>query len=216
MNSVNFDPDKGDIIVAAGDLIDRGEQNIQVLNLLNEYWFHSVKGNHEEMMVTGLESGKDSYEYHFWIEKGGAWYLSTTQEEQLMIESVFNQIKELPVLLEVEKNGKRIGVAHAQILGLSWQNTVNKINENRVRNRSLWNREQANSALALKRGDYLSVDNSLTGRVKDIDAVIFGHTPMNDGPLMIGNMLWLDTGVIYGNELGFIEFEDIIKYSLLS
>lgn len=43
----NFENDR---LFAVGDLIDRGENSVECLDLLNQSWFHSIMGNHEEML----------------------------------------------------------------------------------------------------------------------------------------------------------------------
>ena len=50
---VGFDTGR-DRLVALGDLIDRGPKSAEVLALLTEPWFTSIRGNHEELMIQAV------------------------------------------------------------------------------------------------------------------------------------------------------------------
>lgn len=212
MESVDFDEYNGDIIVAVGDLIDRGPDSAKCLNLIEKEWFHTVKGNHEDMMANAISEGVNSYLGDLWLSNGGKWYNELTDKEKNALgEFVENKVKTLPILIEATKGNKTIGVAHGGIYSLMWDEIVSNIDNISAEEYILWCRDQANSAQAFHRKSYDKVDSRLIGTVKGVDAVVFGHTPMKQGALKIGNMLWLDTGAVYGNDLGFIEFDDIIS-----
>lgn len=49
---LNFDFRK-DLLICTGDLIDRGTENLECISLLEQPWFVTVRGNHEEMCVRG-------------------------------------------------------------------------------------------------------------------------------------------------------------------
>ncbi len=51
--SVDFDESK-DLLISVGDLIDRGEQNVECLDLITYPWFRAVRGNHEQMAIDAL------------------------------------------------------------------------------------------------------------------------------------------------------------------
>lgn len=50
---VGFDTGR-DWLVALGDLVDRGPKSAEVLALLTEPWFTSIRGNHEELMIQAV------------------------------------------------------------------------------------------------------------------------------------------------------------------
>ena len=52
LNVIGFDF-KNDLLVAVGDLVDRGIQNQECIALLDQPWFASVKGNHEDLVIMG-------------------------------------------------------------------------------------------------------------------------------------------------------------------
>jgi serine/threonine protein phosphatase 1 len=49
LNSASFEPERGDRLFAVGDLVDRGPDSLGCLKLLQEPWFFSVLGNHDQM-----------------------------------------------------------------------------------------------------------------------------------------------------------------------
>ncbi|WP_187630978.1 metallophosphoesterase [Paraburkholderia sp. UCT31] len=51
--AVSFDT-RCDRLIATGDLIDRGPFPLECLRLLREPWFHSVRGNHDRMVLSFL------------------------------------------------------------------------------------------------------------------------------------------------------------------
>ncbi|MCO6561391.1 MAG: metallophosphoesterase, partial [Gilliamella sp.] len=51
---------KHDLLIAVGDLIDRGTQNLECLRLINENWFKTVRGNHEQMAINGINGDEQS------------------------------------------------------------------------------------------------------------------------------------------------------------
>ena len=46
LKKINFDF-HNDLLVCTGDLVDRGTENLECISLLEESWFHTVRGNHE-------------------------------------------------------------------------------------------------------------------------------------------------------------------------
>ena len=52
LGEIGFDFEN-DLLVAVGDLVDRGIQNEECVNLIDQPWFTSVKGNHEDLVILG-------------------------------------------------------------------------------------------------------------------------------------------------------------------
>ncbi|WP_201294289.1 metallophosphoesterase, partial [Escherichia coli] len=50
LHRVDFDPAQ-DLLISVGDLIDRGTENVESLELLQMPWFRAVMGNHERLMI---------------------------------------------------------------------------------------------------------------------------------------------------------------------
>lgn len=98
LDSVNFDYEK-DRLFSVGDLIDRGGQSYETLQLTYQKWFYAILGNHEVMLLTGhLSYARD-------------WFLKLTEVEQA---ECLNIIREMPLALEIETEHGNIGLIHAQ------------------------------------------------------------------------------------------------------
>lgn len=70
LNEIGFDFEN-DLLVAVGDLVDRGSQNHECVDLLQNDWFTSVRGNHEDLCIWGAENNA-AVKCH--IDNGGEWF----------------------------------------------------------------------------------------------------------------------------------------------
>ena len=181
LENVDFDLRK-DRLFACGDLIDRGPHSLKVLELLNESWFFSCLGNHEEMMIKYIEKMSRSA-YEPWIANGGDWAFDP-KTNPLMGEKFSNFVLDikknhLPLALEVStKNGKKVGIVHAQPpYSLVW----NEDNLISFKDECLWSRELIKQMLA---------EDEI---VEGIDFVYCGHTPIRK-PITKNNIRWIDLG----------------------
>ena len=66
----NFDFEN-DLLICTGDIIDRGTENLECISLLDQKWFLTVRGNHEEMCIRGQHDPKMK-DMH--ARNGGAWF----------------------------------------------------------------------------------------------------------------------------------------------
>lgn len=117
VNSENFDK-HNDRLFAVGDIVDRGENSEECLDLLYEPWFFSVMGNHEFMMLDYF--GRTGGYSDVWVPNGGAWgqkYLHDFSDKAFHIkDTVRNLVSQLPSLITVEMtNGKKFHVIHAEL-----------------------------------------------------------------------------------------------------
>lgn len=67
-----------DLLISVGDNIDRGPESLDVLRLLNQPWFISVKGNHEAMALDAFATGDGN----MWLASGGDWFFDLNDSEQ--------------------------------------------------------------------------------------------------------------------------------------
>lgn len=177
-----------DRLFSVGDLVDRGAESEQVTEWLEKPWFHAVRGNHEQMAI---ECGiGDWLNREVYLSNGGAWFLGLPKAEQQEIAHAMNA---LPLAIEV---GGEWGIVHAEPVGQSWQSLC----------------------MTLEHGDPLSVEllsNQIIWgrtRIKDgnptafpgIGKVYVGHTPVK-GPIMLGNVIYIDTGAVFGGALTIVE-----------
>ena len=181
---MGFDFEK-DLCVATGDLVDRGKQGYETACLLYEKWFKSVRGNHDHYCIQGHFDFR--YEQsHKQPNNGGAWFYDLDQEKKL---ELINLFMNLPYLIELEKDGKKYGVVHADLPYFDWDVVKkNLIAEKGIEGRNLkmwliWARE-----LVYKR-DY---------HIANIDHVFIGHTALNK-KLTVGNVSFIDSGSVYDN-----------------
>lgn len=112
LNHVNFDPIK-DRVISVGDLVDRGPQSLRCLDLMYEPWFHSVRGNHEDMMINSLTTPNRDILTN-WLYNGGQWF-QTEEPEELGI-MVADAKKYMPLVIVIGKDtDKRINICHAEL-----------------------------------------------------------------------------------------------------
>lgn len=180
-----------DRLFSVGDLVDRGPNSIGCLRLLREPWFHSVIGNHEQMMVDALHK-KDFHLLNHWIINGGAWHSQLEVEEQFEVHDLIAVVKKLPLVIVIGKDSdNRINIVHAEMnRDKSYDDATDEdiddwffddINENNM----VWGRQivQLKSLFANKPRAGLSL-------------TVVGHTPV-DFPVNILSHMYIDTAAVY-------------------
>lgn len=104
---VSFDYTK-DRMFCTGDLIDRGPKSEESINLLTKPWFHSVLGNHEDLVLNNIKAyelnkNQDLTLEELMIIKAGTTY----------IEKIFN----LPLIIEIDHQAHgKIYIVHGEVL----------------------------------------------------------------------------------------------------
>jgi len=194
LDTLDFDPEV-DRLFSVGDLIDRGPESHRVLEFLDKPWFHSIKGNHEMMLI---EARHRKTNYRSWIENnGGEWWQDINPTLQ---EEIRERLQKLSVAFEVSCDSGQIGIVHADVpASLSWQKLVHQIHfDEEVRDYLMWSRN---------RYKYIQSTGE-TEAVEGIDLVIFGHTPISK-PLHVANFYFIDTGAY------FVQEEDLGHLTIL-
>lgn len=194
LNEIGFDFDN-DLLVAVGDLVDRGLQNHECVDLLQEKWFTSVRGNHEDLCIGGLNN--ESYK-RCHLANGGEWFYQANKHRQLHI---VNQFLELPVALEIEHKGRKFGFVHGHIEQNDWSEFKESFKEKPTAFRdpselAMWGRERLDS------------DNKQYTHVTGVDAVIMGHT-VTQKPCKRDNCYYIDTGAVHWGTLTILNLENI-------
>ena len=108
---------ENDILYVLGDMIDRGEDSIEVfLYCMHRKNIKVLKGNHEFMMQEALKDGvhQRPYDVKLWYQNGG---LVTdngikTREDA---DRYCNYINSLPSYFDIEVAGKKYLLVHAAI-----------------------------------------------------------------------------------------------------
>lgn len=163
-------------LISVGDLIDRGDQNVECLDLINEKWFRAVRGNHEQMAIDALFNGAPS---HNWLYNGGDWFFMQDYDNEVLSRACLSKAEKLPLIIEVNTDGKKTVIAHADYPSDEYE-FGKPVDEQYV----IWSRERI--------GD----DN--VREIKGADLFLFGHTPMIKGIEKRANQEYIDTGAVFG------------------
>jgi len=192
LDMLNFDESK-DRLFCTGDLVDRGPESLDVLDIIDKSWFHSVLGNHDlfacEFYANKINQNiRLDYESTYKLN-GGDWFISLDTETQRIITNKFSK---LPIAIELESKGELIGIVHADCPFNDWNIFKFELQEP---NRALileciWNRNR------VKNKDQTYIDN--------IDRVYHGHTVLENVEVH-GNRHYIDTGAVFYNKLTIIE-----------
>ena len=193
LNEMGFDFEN-DLLVAVGDLVDRGEQNTQCVELTGKPWFTSVRGNHEDLCIGGLHN--ESYK-RCHISNGGDWFYRLDGQAMYNIAKTFAG---LPIVLEVNHNGKKFGFVHGHIEQNDWDEFKQSFSQTQEYRSpvelAMWGRER------------LDPDNQQYTHVAGVDAVIMGHT-VTTKPCKRDNCYWIDTGAVHWGTLTILDLDDI-------
>jgi hypothetical protein len=116
LTEVNFDVTV-DRLFSVGDLMDRGPENLEVSELVEQPWFHFTKANHDIMAVEALASPQDA---EYWFKSGGAWaidfvknYGIRSTDDDIRFANIIEKIKSAPDVISVKKpDGTYFHVCH--------------------------------------------------------------------------------------------------------
>lgn len=194
LNEIGFDFEN-DLLVAVGDLVDRGTQNIQCVELLSKPWFTSVRGNHEDLCIGGLHN--ESYK-RCHVANGGEWFYMLDGQAMYNIAKTF---AELPVVLEISHNGKKFGFVHGHIEQNNWDEFKETFTQEPTAFRdpselAMWGRER------------LDEEKKQYTHVTGVDAVIMGHT-VTQKPCKRDNCYWIDTGAVHWGTMTILDLSKI-------
>lgn len=180
LGKVDFDPAQ-DLLISVGDLIDRGAENVECLELIEMPWFRAVRGNHEQMMIDALAPG--GMPYH-WVSNGGAWFFNLDYDQERLVASLVRKAAELPLVIELVTGDKKFVICHAD-----YPHDAYEFGKLVDAHQVIWNRDR--------------IGNSQCGAVREIkgaDLFIFGHTPARM-PLRFANQYYIDTGAVFCGNL---------------
>lgn len=181
-----------DLLVAVGDLVDRGAENLECIELLSKSWFTSVRGNHEDLCIGGLydESYKRCH-----ISNGGEWFYKLDEQAMYNIAKTF---AELPVVLEVNHNGKKYGFVHGHIEQNDWGDFKNTFTSDQPGRNP--------SELAMWGRDRLNPDATQYTHVTGVDAVFMGHSVVNQ-VCKRDNCYYIDIGSCFYGRLAVLNID---------
>lgn len=218
LESRRYDPAR-DRLFAVGDLVDRGAESASVLDVVRRYDIQSVRGNHEDIIVRWhRHGGKDSVVR----SNGGEWALELADDEA-RLNDIVSYMAALPYAIEIETDDGLVGIVHANVPLPSWAETVQALEQEnrdgRIRRKVMWDRSRwktrrAANLFSIRRTAAHLLRRITSGwrepsrRVEGVAAVIVGHTP-TPRMLIRGNVINVDTGLVYGGNLTLLRLDEI-------
>ena len=200
LKEIDFDFEN-DLLVAVGDLVDRGTQNEECVSLIDEPWFTSVKGNHEDLVIMG-DINRSYFNCH--IQNGGEWFYDLDYQVQ---REIIKKLKTLPIALEVSHKGKKFGFVHGHIEQNDWDEFKDELN-NFDKAQHIIDHKRFPTELAMWGRERLNDDNPQYTYVSGVDAVIMGHT-VTQKPCKRDNCYWIDTGAVHWGTMTILNLEKI-------
>lgn len=195
LKNIHFDF-QNDVVICTGDLVDRGEENLACISLLDEPWFYTVRGNHEEMCIKSAHDPKIK-EIH--ARNGGEWFYQLSQIHRL---EIIERFKQLPLVIEVQLEHKKMGVVHADIDIHDWNSFKQDINQGDYKiagvssayANALWGRGRIRQSSA----HYDVVEN--------IDEIYLGHTIVKEHT-QIDNCHYIDVGSSFTQKICIVKIQ---------
>ncbi|MCU6666108.1 metallophosphoesterase [Silvania hatchlandensis] len=186
LGKVDFDPAQ-DLLISVGDLVDRGTENVECLDLISMPWFRAVRGNHEQMMIDALAPG--GMPYH-WVRNGGAWFFNLDYDQEKLAKSLVRKAAELPLIIELVTGARKVVICHAD-----YPHNEYAFDKPVPEEMVIWNRDRVSYGHRGKASD-------ITGA----DLFIFGHTPASE-PLKFANQMYIDTGAVFCGNLTMVQVQ---------
>jgi len=186
LSEIKFDQDI-DRLFSVGDLVDRGPESMKCLELVQEPWFHSVVGNHEDMMIRAILDNESS---DLWVSNGGGWHIDEVGfDDGVALRELCAHVRvNVPLAITVNTKHGAVGICHAQPPSDDWRDTFDP--DDRAINTMIWGRQW--------------IDRDYEFEVQNVFRTIHGHTPI-DKPRQLANVLFIDTGAYLGGELTLID-----------
>lgn len=186
LDELKFDPAQ-DLLISVGDLVDRGSESVECLELIMMPWFRAVRGNHEQMMLDGIASA--AHERH-WRANGGSWFFYLDYDKEVLAKSLAQKVAELPLIIELVTGDKKVVICHADYPHNEYE-YGKPVDAQQV----IWNRERISDA-----------QDGIISEITGADLFIFGHTPARR-PLSYANQMYIDTGAVFCGNLTLVQVQ---------
>ena len=182
-----------DVVVCAGDLIDRGPHNLKTaFRFISDKTgsYYSVRGNHDQFAI--------DQDWDNWILNGGKWIIDEgfTHDEMAEFGAALSR---LPYLITVNYQNRTFGVVHAAVPYdcESWQDLISAVEKGTksVLHSVLWDRDFV---------EYWDNKHYKDRIVYGVDFTVHGHTIIPRANFL-SNRLHLDTGLVRGKALSVAE-----------
>lgn len=186
LDRVGFNPEC-DLLISVGDLIDRGPENVECLELLQMPWFRAVMGNHEDLMLEGISPTGSVTN---WLINGGGWLYSLDTDKKALAMSLVERVRQLPYIIELKTTSETIVIAHADYPDGEYQ-----FGKQVPFFTVMWGRERISESI-----------DGIGGEIAGADRFIFGHSPVNM-PKTFWNQHYIDTGAVYCGKLTLMQVQ---------
>jgi serine/threonine protein phosphatase 1 len=174
LETTEFNAEK-DIVISVGDLIDRGEDSLSCLELIEKPWFHAVMGNHEQLAYGSIEGVQIFIDN--WVPNGGGWYYDLKECDRVRAEALIRKAYKLPRVIELQIAKKKIVIAHACYPNHNYEHGLDLMED-----LIIWHRAEAKSVC----------DGGEAKALVGVDLAIFGHNPMKEVTTS-ANKIFIDT-----------------------
>jgi serine/threonine protein phosphatase 1 len=175
-----------DRLISVGDLIDRGPDSSGCLDLLEEPWFWTVRGNHEQMLIETIREQSDSL-WSRWLMNGGSWVLD---ELDVSLNAWADTLKFLPITITLPCQDYTVGICHAEYNGEHWADRYEATDETIME--WLWGRTR------------IKAKNKRP--VQGVDWIFSGHTIVPE-TTTLGNSVFIECGAYLDNPLTIIDLQ---------
>jgi serine/threonine protein phosphatase 1 len=188
-----------DRLFSVGDLIDRGTQSFDCVDLIYEDWFKPVQGNHEQLMWNSIIH-KLSPHINCWMQNGGIWFRA---EDKQLLRDIAERLQQLPLVISVGEGDERFNVVHAEIVKLSGELVTNDDIDNWTFTPDeeeilTWGRRIIDSRTDPLSGKQQHNKKELQFQSKQLSKTYVGHTPVYQYPVRVQRQIYLDTGCVKG------------------
>lgn len=141
---------KTDLLIATGDLVDRGKTSIEAIDYLQKEWFMSVFGNHDYKFMNLPNKGySDLFPPEEYFDK------QLKEKDVELFKKIFSKYLSAAIQINL-KNGEKLGVVHAGI-GIydSWELFTKKLKlgDYYTIERAIWDRPIAKLRMLKERID---------------------------------------------------------------
>ncbi|HWS26403.1 MAG TPA: metallophosphoesterase [Xanthomonadales bacterium] len=188
--AVRFRPDV-DRLICVGDLVDRGNDSARVEQFLQQPYVHAVRGNHDHLVATTdpLVLQAMAISNH----NGLRWIGDLSIPRVRRIQQA---LAELPYAIEIASADGTLptGIVHAQVpQNWPWPDMVDALSD--------WPEEDALFDDVMK--SRYKFDSQDAAAVHGVSRVFVGHCICWNGPRILGNTVFTDTGAVFtGQEEG--------------
>lgn len=186
LDELKFDPAQ-DLLISVGDLVDRGSENVECLELITMPWFLAVRGNHEQMMIDALSPHGN---VNHWLANGGGWFFNLDYDKEILAKALVHKAAELPLIIELVTGDKKVVICHAD-----YPHNEYAFDKPVPEEMVIWNRERISDA-----------QDGIISEITGADLFIFGHTPAHR-PLSYANQMYIDTGAVFCGNLTLVQVQ---------